>query len=215
MKMSYAWGGLLALIVAAATSVFPVYAQGQLQTAALKSLIKDVDQNNRAVINEEYAASLCFIEKASTPPCKPRGWDIMYGSLRIGDSWDSLMVPATNDNRTRFMDLGLHSWKDRLRLCSLEPYPVLQPGERRPFVADASGSAGAAGLKDGGTTLANTPKSPKTSDSTTFVLEGHVYLFHIVSAQTDYYVLMRADKLVRGSSLGLSWKRIRSPRPCQ
>jgi hypothetical protein len=40
---------------------------------------------------------------------------------------------------------------------------------------------------------------------------GHMYAIHVVNPQSDFYVLVHVDALVRGDNCTISWKRIPSP----
>lgn len=43
------------------------------------------------------------------------------------------------------------------------------------------------------------------------VVMGHLYVVHIVKAQSDFYVLLRVDGLIPGDNCTISWRRIPSP----
>jgi hypothetical protein len=43
------------------------------------------------------------------------------------------------------------------------------------------------------------------------VVPGHLYLIHVVKAQSDFYVLIHVDGLVPGDNCTISWKRIPPP----
>jgi hypothetical protein len=43
------------------------------------------------------------------------------------------------------------------------------------------------------------------------VVSGHLYVIHVVKAQSDFYVLVHVDGLVQADNCTISWKRIPSP----
>lgn len=43
------------------------------------------------------------------------------------------------------------------------------------------------------------------------IVSGHMYVIHVVKAQSDFYVLVHVDSLVKGDNCTISWKRIPSP----
>ena len=58
------------------------------------------------------------------------------------------------------------------------------------------------------------PKNSKRSKPAPLlarVVLGHLYVIHVVKAQSDFYVLVHADGLVRADNCTISWKRIPSP----
>jgi len=159
-----------------------------------------------------------------------------YGA-RIGKNWDIFQIFSRSD-RTRMIDLGQHTWDDQLVVPIVEPWPALLPGQQRHITINASGGDGKDGRPgmnaDG--TLAPQPKqrilrrdyagAPLTeqvsssivrsnkvvkADTYSPVLEavkGHIYLAHIFDDEWDYYLLIRADDVVKGEKAILSFRKV-------
>ena len=71
-----------------------------------------------------------------------------------------------------------------------------------------------AGRGDGETSITIGPKNSKRSKPAPVlarVVIGHLYVIHVVKGRSDFYVLLRVDRLVPGDNCTISWKRIPSP----
>lgn len=154
-----------------------------------------------------------------------RGHKLSYGN-RIGANWD---IFAIQGGRTRMIDIGQHAWTDNITLPEVEPWAELQPGEGRSITINASGADGrnADGTYGRERTKtssghADKPLAHQVSSSIimsgkvirpdvynpfTEVKKGHMYLIHVVDTKDDFYVILRAEDVVLGTKVTLSyWK---------
>ena len=159
-----------------------------------------------------------------------------YGN-RFGDNWDIFSVSGSNKDQTRGKDLGMLRWDDAFTIPEIEPWAKLQPGERRHITVNTSGADGAHGkpgrnadgtypaearrpaVMDGFSdkpvdvqvkTAVQTASDTVPSSYNPFmqVSKGHIYAFHVVDEQNDFYILVRIDDLIRGTKASISYQKV-------
>lgn len=161
-------------------------------------------------------------------------WDLIYGSLYVGDDWDWFSVSTARDARNAFRDLGALDWTDSFTVPLVTPFPKLKEGEQRMFTVDSSGADGADGAPgapaaDGDGIVRERPRPtanaagaqsprppkrdgvPKVDPIFVKAIVGHMYVIRVVDNDSDFYVLFRLEEIVRGDNCTISWKRITSP----
>lgn len=164
-------------------------------------------------------------------------WDLIYGSLYIGDDWDWFSVSTARNARSAFRDLGQLSWTDSFTVPVIQPFPKLKEGEERTFRVDSSGADGADGADgapgadgaDADGVVRPKPRPPVSVDANKpsrkpkhdgvpkvdpiFVkaIVGHLYVLRVVDDENDFYVLFRVEALERGDNCTISWKQIPAP----
>lgn len=164
--------------------------------------------------------------------------DLSYGTISERDSPDWFRVGGDNDERTVIKDLGRFEWGDQFKIPVVKPLPELKPGEQRYVTTRKSWKEPTAGLPtdiravasaashDPDEPMANWPdvkpkpvtpierknsKAPKPAPALVKVVLGHMYVVHMVNDQSDFYVLVHVDGLVRGDNCTISSKRVPSP----
>jgi hypothetical protein len=154
---------------------------------------------------------------------------LSYGD-RMGDNWDIFSISSRQD-QTRMIDLGAHSWDDKLEVPIVEPWPPLPPGATRNIIVSLRGADGAHG-RNGDGSMSSHPKPrkgngnapiPEQASSTVTIKnvvradkylpylmakKGHMYLVRVIEGEWDYHLLVRVDELVRGEKVKLSMRRL-------
>jgi hypothetical protein len=154
-------------------------------------------------------------------------WDLDYGSLYVGDDFDWFSASTTENSRSVIKDMGAQSWTDSFEVPLVEPFPKLKEGESRHITVDASGADGKDGADgaDGDGRIREKPprleadrvtekvRQEKYKVDPVFVktILNHMYVIHVVDADSDYYALFRVDALEKGDNCTISWKLIPSP----
>ena len=146
---------------------------------------------------------------------------IGYGD-RIGDHRDLFAIQIGPGQQTRIVDLGKHDWSDKFDLPYIRPWAKLKPGESRSIAFNASGTTAPDGKTYAKTRLANQVKSGVKKESGNVyednytplmeAIEGHMYAVRVLDSKNDYYILLRADKVVTGTSVAISFKKALSPK---
>jgi hypothetical protein len=145
---------------------------------------------------------------------------IGYGN-RIGDHRDLFSIEV-NQEQTRMIDLGKHDWSDKFDVPYIRPWAKLKPGESRSIAFNASGTKAPDGKTYAKTSLANQVSSGVKKGSGNVyednynplveATEGHMYAVRVLDSKNDFYVLLRADKVVTGTSVVISFKKVPSPK---
>jgi len=124
-------------------------------------------------------------------------WDLLYGSMRIGEDFDWFSASQATDNRSLIRDLGELNWNDTYGVPVIEPLPKLEEGKSRGFTVDSSGDTGKAWAKSNGIFVK--------------AVVGHLYVMHVKDSDSDFYVLFRVESIERGESCTISWKLTDAP----
>ena len=133
------------------------------------------------------------------------------------------------------IDLGKHSWTDQMTLPEVEPWSELKPGETRSVTINTSGADGRNADGTYGKDRKRTSESfsdkpvakqvsssiimsgkanrPDSYNPLTEVKKGNMYLIHVVDATNDFYVILRADEVERGTKVTLSYWKWEPSRP--
>jgi hypothetical protein len=145
---------------------------------------------------------------------------IGYGD-RIGDHRDLFAIEIGPDQQTRIVDMGKHDWSDKFDVPYIRPWAKLKPGESRFVAFNASGTTAPDRKTYAKTSLANQVKSGVKKESGNMyeenytplmeAIEGHMYAVRVLDSKNDYYILLRADKVVTGTSVAISFKKAPSP----
>jgi hypothetical protein len=183
MKARYLCG-LLVLIFCGVT----VTAKGSPteQTVTLYSFMK---------YKSDYSRSAFSFERASFVYGK--GWDLLYGSLSIGDDLDWFSASTATDNRSLIRDMGEINWFDSYKVPVITPLPKLEPGKQRTIKVDSSGDTGKAWAEKNGIFVK--------------AIVGHMYAMHVKDTDSDYYALFRVEAINPGDSCTISWRIVASP----
>jgi hypothetical protein len=166
-----------------------------------------------------------------------RNWDLSYGVL--GGDW-FVVGFGVGDDRSAIRDLGKLAWNSKFNVPVVAPLPELKPGEPRYIATVRKKGQGWASLQvlktpdqidfddfpqvsppvspipETNTQETNTngskdAKEPESAPVLAKIVSGHLYVIHIVKAQSDFYVLVHVDSLKEGDKCTISWKRIPSP----
>lgn len=157
----------------------------------------------------------------------PRSWDLSYGTIFGGDDW-FVVGFGMGDDRSAIRDLGKSGWSDNLTVPVVAPLPELKYGESRYFTTGDKKGQGTGSIEIGRAAptdfddfpqfypSARNPGSDEASRSEPApvlakIVNGHLYVIHVVKAQSDFYVLVHVDRLKKGDECTISWKRIPSP----
>jgi hypothetical protein len=112
--------------------------------------------------------------------------------------------------RDQFIDLPLNDLPMvRESNAGSQSPPPFQPSPPPPQAKPRKAEAG-----NGEARITIGPKNSKRSKPAPVlarVVLGHLYVIHVVKAQSDFYVLVHVDGLVPGDNCTSSWKRIPSP----
>lgn len=149
-------------------------------------------------------------------------WGPIYGHIRAGEEWDWFQVSGSFGVRSRIVNIGKRDWSDKRPVRKVEAFPELKPGQHRTITVVAIGRKDDDGLpgKDADaeeptpTAVKTATKSAQlisTSGELVKAVEGNMYVIRIVDRVNDFYVLMRVDKLERGETATISWRRIEAP----
>ncbi len=157
----------------------------RVQTARLYSPLAHHHDNSRATLR--------FIDGS----VGAKG-DLGYGFFYTNDDHDWFQPSTLDDSRTVIRDLGALNWSDRFNVPAIAPFPTLRPGERR--VISVNVSAG------------EYENWVATNERFFKAVVGHIYVIHVKDTYFDFFALFRVEKLDRGESCTISWKRIGSPK---
>lgn len=144
---------------------------------------------------------------------------IGYGN-RIGVNIDIFTLDIGRDSQSRILDLGKHEWNDGIEVPYVRPYAPLRAGETRKIIVNASGNRAPDGNTYGNSTIANQVKTARVKDGSEFADNyapnvpaelGHMYVVRVLDASNDYYFLLRVDRVDRGTSVDISFKKVPSP----
>lgn len=156
------------------------------QMATLYSLNKYKDTPSRAMFNFERRSQ-----------GTDNNWDLLYGSLSIGDDLDWFSASNAQDSRSLIRDLGELSWSDSYKVPVITPLPKLKEGKTREITVDSSGDTGKAWAKNNGVFVK--------------AIVGHMYAMHVKDTDSDFYVLFRVESIERGDNCTISWQIAPSP----
>lgn len=124
-------------------------------------------------------------------------WDLLYGSLTVGEDLDWFSASVANDSRSLIRDLGALNWSDGYRVPVITPLPELQPGKMRNITVDSSADTGKRWAEKNGIFVK--------------AVAGHMYAMHVKDSDSDFYVLFRVENIERGNNCTISWQIVPSP----
>lgn len=158
-----------------------------------------------------------------------RDWDLSYGTV---GGWFVVGL-GIGDDRSAIKDLGKADWNDKFQVPVVAPLPELEPGEARYITTGPAKKGEGFGSieirripsadpiddwpqsstpnRETNTNGSNEAKRPEPAPVLAKILPGHMYVIHVVKAQSDFYVLVRVDSLKTGDNCTISWKRIPAP----
>lgn len=183
MRREHLWS--LLLVIISCMGVGGAGKSGQ-QTVTLYAPLKYNHDFSRATFNFELGS-----------PGVKEHWDLLYGSLQIGDDLDWFSASTAKDNRSLIRDLGALKWSDRYEVLAIIPLPELVEGKERHITVDSSGDTGKAWAEKNGIFVK--------------AVEGHMYAMHVKDADSDFYVIFRVERIERGDNCTISWRKISSP----
>ena len=129
-------------------------------------------------------------------------YDLMYGGINLNGDRDWFLVIMVVDDCSRIKDLGELDWSEVFEVPYLPASGVPQRGIRIPSTIETFG--------------AEPKKSPSFEESSngqvTKVVAGHMYVLHSKDTDSDFYTLLRVEKLVPGDEVTISWKAVPSPK---
>jgi hypothetical protein len=126
-----------------------------------------------------------------------KDWDLLYGSMHIGDDLDWFSASTAKDNRSLIRDMGELNWSDLYKVPVITPLPKLEEGKERNIVVDSSGDTGKAWAEKNGIFVK--------------AVAGHMYAIHIKDTDSDFYVVFRVESIERGDNCSISWQIVVSP----
>jgi hypothetical protein len=156
-----------------------------------------------------------------------RSWDLSYGTIFGGDDW-FVVGFGIGDDRSAIRDLGKSDWSDEFKVPVVAPLPELKYGESRYFTTGGRKGQGSASIEIRSAAPMDFDDWPQFSPSVrnagsdeasrsepapvlAKIVPGHLYVIHVVKAQSDFYVLVHVDSLKKGDKCTISWRRIPSP----
>ena len=118
-------------------------------------------------------------------------YELQFGGMSIDGDSDWFGVTMVTDDRSRIKDLGELNWADLVDVPALPAAAEPQKGislsfKTRNFEESSNGQV-------------------------TRVAEGHMYVVHTRDTDSDFYTLLRVDKLVPGDEVTISWKNVPAP----
>ena len=183
MKARYLCG-LLVLILCTATAIGK--GSPTEQTVTLYSPLKYNHDASRASFSFKRGSLV-----------EGKGWDLLYGSLYIGNELDWFSASTENDNRSLIRDMGELNWFDTYKVPVITPLPKLEAGKMRNLTVDSSADTGKAWAEKNGIFVK--------------AIVGHMYAMHVKDTDSDYYVLFRVEEINPGDSCTISWQIVPSP----
>ena len=154
-----------------------------------------------------------------------RSWDLSYGTVFGGDDW-FVVGFGIGDDRSAIRDIGKSNWNDKVKVPVVAPLPELKPGESRYITTGGRKGQGTGSIEirpadptdfddfpqfsapvRGSDEVRRSEPAPVLAK----IEPGHLYVIHVVKAESDFYVLLRVDSLKKGDNCTISWKRIPSP----
>ena len=127
------------------------------------------------------------------PRITRNNYELLYGGIRWNGDSDWFSVTMVTDDRSRIKDLGELNWSDPFEVpyipASVEPNQGIRwPSKTETFEQSSNGQV-------------------------TRVVAGHIYMVHSKDSHSDFYTLVRVEKLVPSDEVTISWKVVRRQSP--
>lgn len=118
-------------------------------------------------------------------------YELVYGNINNDGDTDWFGVTMVADDRSRIKDLGRLKWSAVKKVPLLAASPEPEKGVRFPSKTQTF--------------------EESSNGQVTKVVEGHVYLIHTKDSESDFYTLIRVEKLLPSDQVTISWKAVPSP----